>query len=1668
MVYVEPAFPRGKNTEIEDNGVAPRKKFKPNVNYGASTEEEIKVHKPRPKERRRALLEAKAEEREKQELACTASNLSIATVQPGMLVLGSVRRIFKMHLEMSLPGRLLGTVPISAISDAYTKRLEAMIEQKSMANCPTLEDLYTENDLVYVKVIEKECNQARLKLSLNPSDLHSTFTANQLVPGLVLIATIAVEEDHGYTMETGIRNVRAFLPKDGLRKNPSDIGRNLFCTIEKVTQQAGLAATIIVKAFRKKDNRVLNVAMANLDAIVPGCVVPFTVGSVVQHGLRGTLFDETVAAFANENMLTHTNSKADSYTLFQELQATVLYVMPVTRHVFVSLAKYANNRTEAEHAVFGPGATIQNAHVVKVTKSGVWLQFDRDYKALLPKNVIMKGIDGNYDETIVMAKYHVGSVHTLRILRYDAFDRTYVTSDTLDHAGDELSLGDVQIGKVYSVRVRQAQQSEGFLVEMGSVRGSVLRDWFDRTQHFKERKLITVRAVEFENDRPYVRFTNRPELVKKTAQILSSWEQITVGQQFHGVVVKEAKTYFLVKFFNNIMGMLPKKMREVDQDTAKLYTLRPGSVELFTVHETNASAKSLVLSLPGESITRASPLANATVVGVFPSGVDIKLDSEDVTGTIPLYCFSDFSSHNPLYLSLLKEGQQLSVVKLHQNTYSVRDVEYYHHNPMRMARVPQGAVLRASYFSRNGEPYASLLLNDYCEPIRLMVCEPEKKPEDIPEGEIIYAKVTFNPKGKNAVTYKLRANTHRNAVCPRGIEHVYEYTSAYMKDLACLIDRYKQAGQSFANYSVGQKVICTVDSVADNILMVEVRSCDKKLSTKTGTKGIAVKPFASQNCTYSKGETLDGLVIWVDVERQLVHVCVDSFLLQWIDTSNTRQPKFIAGSRTPCVKLFENEYVSICCRSNGSGPLIIVPVRHHYNDHLWYSIDRPLIAVFQLQTLGHMIFAVLRRSCVLYNSLDVIDRSAENTESHRSTMQRQKFVKESQQVDSNIGDYKDSINLRSKGTIRHAQELPETFDEPLLDDDLADKSDSSDLDETDGDESDDLYRDSVDDDDDEDYVYEEEKNDDDDDESEPKDEAGEMITKKLTHLYDAYVSVKKQQQKNGKVETGFHENDTKCKKIGNVRSKQMEKDTDSSPNAPRMSSKQKMPKTGQTLLGGDTTAVGDGLKLATKVSKKKKMFQLNEPQAIDLNDHQKVIKRKKPEGLLNKPPGKVEKKKKAPFSKDAAAGGAKLKPTIADATDAKILKTKKKKKTSGTSANLLIPQLDGTDDFLFSQLDGPKNLTKSTGPKTATKRKHGNDGGPRTKDSGTLPGTTNFWDSTPIYKRTVADSSSGEGSDEEEEARKVKTSKRLSAKERFEVMKQEEERLRKIEEELANPSLDPHTPDQFDRLVLAQPNNSMIWIRYMVHHMESAELDKARAVARKALKAINFREEAELLNVWIALLNLEIRYETVESFKEVLQEAIQYNDAFKVYSRVLDILIDCQKVSEVRELLELLLKKFRKQPEMWSLVADAWYRIDQGNKVKPLLSQATKSLPCRDHIPLIVKFAFLHNRYGNRDEAHLLFEQILTSYPKRTDIWSQYVDMLVKDGLVDNARQILERAIVQRLPMKNMKTLYTKFVNFEQKHGNRDSVRRVKQIAADYVQAQLNNAGVTTSDKGKK
>jgi rRNA biogenesis protein RRP5 len=76
----------------------------------------------------------------------------------------------------------------------------------------------------------------------------------------------------------------------------------------------------------------------------------------------------------------------------------------------------------------------------------------------------------------------------------------------------------------------------------------------------------------------------------------------------------------------------------------------------------------------------------------------------------------------------------------------------------------------------------------------------------------------------------------------------------------------------------------------------------------------------------------------------------------------------------------------------------------------------------------------------------------------------------------------------------------------------------------------------------------------------------------------------------------------------------------------------------------------------------------------------------------------------------------------------------------------------------------------------------------------------------------------------------------------------------------------------------------------MSFHLQLHEIEKARQIGRRALEKINYREEEEKLNVWMALVNLEIGFGTDESSDKLFKEAASYNDARLVHMRYAEAL----------------------------------------------------------------------------------------------------------------------------------------------------------------------------------
>lgn len=91
------------------------------------------------------------------------------------------------------------------------------------------------------------------------------------------------------------------------------------------------------------------------------------------------------------------------------------------------------------------------------------------------------------------------------------------------------------------------------------------------------------------------------------------------------------------------------------------------------------------------------------------------------------------------------------------------------------------------------------------------------------------------------------------------------------------------------------------------------------------------------------------------------------------------------------------------------------------------------------------------------------------------------------------------------------------------------------------------------------------------------------------------------------------------------------------------------------------------------------------------------------------------------------------------------------------------------------------------------------------------------------------------------EAQQVPAKKASKAQKRRE--KDEHERQVR-ERELARVSesgSQPQSAEDFERLVMGDPNSSMVWIQYMAFLISLGEVEKARGIAERGLATVNYR-----------------------------------------------------------------------------------------------------------------------------------------------------------------------------------------------------------------------------------
>ncbi|KAJ3021566.1 Protein RRP5 [Thoreauomyces humboldtii] len=314
----------------------------------------------------------------------------------------------------------------------------------------------------------------------------------------------------------------------------------------------------------------------------------------------------------------------------------------------------------------------------------------------------------------------------------------------------------------------------------------------------------------------------------------------------------------------------------------------------------------------------------------------------------------------------------------------------------------------------------------------------------------------------------------------------------------------------------------------------------------------------------------------------------------------------------------------------------------------------------------------------------------------------------------------------------------------------------------------------------------------------------------------------------------------------------------------------------------------------------------------------------------------------------------------------------------------------------------------------------------------------------------VAGASEDDDSDTQGEANSLKKKSRRA---KLRAKQDEEERIAQKEMSLLDGEAPPEVAEDFERLLLGSPNSSFLWIKFMAFQLQMAEVDKARAVAERALKSIGFREEQEKMNVWVALMNLENGYGTHETLTKVFERAIAMNEPEKVYLQLIRIYERTEKWDEAERLWTVATKKFNKSSKVWTGLGLFQLRRGKVEEARKTLQRSLQSLAKRKHVKTICKFAQMEFKYGEPERGRTIFEGIMSNYPKRIDLWSVYLDMETRNGDVAITRRLFERVIANKFSSKKMKFFFKKFLDFEKRFGTPETIDNVKQAAVAYVES---------------
>lgn len=983
------------------------------------------------KKEREVLRAEKTEQSAKQPAkieAVSAELLSFKTIREDMIILGCIKSIDSTSISVALPGRITGKVAVTAISQSYVTAVSRFVGDETKTNgtdsdsdddddtgveadTTEADQAITESDyrpinklfrvgqIVCVKVISVNTVNKSLiavDLTMQPSAIHANRSHTDIKKGTILSVALAERGEHGYVIETGIENLRGFLPDSNIAQSDREhlaVGGVYYCRVDSVKSSTAASTAIFKLQLNTEARKLKETNEPNVGHILPGTLTKFKVTKVMKDGLQGSLFGGALIGYINEHQLHTTKSgkqfaEPKNFDTGAELVARVLYVMPLTKLVYLSLyledefaVNYGEGDAEATHGrIIANGTIVEEARVSHIGTGGVVLRLDNRAKGVISFRSMRVNIKANFDMDEILAKYSKNSVHKVRVMHYDPIDLLHVCSiDPAVLNEKHYTSGDVDVGEFVDAKIKRQTKDGRYEVRVGAVRGYIDKVYLAPSTPAHQLKVngrLRCRIVNKSVNKNDLYLTNRREYMQDNAPLLMSTDKLKVGDRVYlGTVKHKVRDGWVIEFFNYVRGMVYRNLL-TESELSAAERLSEGQVNTFSIRQLDKrdSGLRIVLGL-GDFHVDIGTVHKAKVTQVQATGVDVAILEKNTNGTVPIMYLSDFPSLVHAMHQSYSCNDDVEVIGVSRHCYSTRDV----HNVIDQCatKVKTFAALKI------GETIPAFIkdVNDDIIEVECLLKKPiherihakmllENYSNDGDINLVPDQKIFVKILAKNDALKTLTCSAKLHDVWRGNFDQTARIFHSYFNDLAQIFKGHQNDRHAICKYKIGTVVDATPLAEQD-----EDASAQRKFRLDGDV--IAVASTINDANKLSK-KTQKMLIVWIDYVNLVVHGTTRPQYLQRIvkklDEEAAPQALLTHRGLKADVLLALDDMVVLYPRKV-TNRFIYVPIRLHYNDFQPVMMngvnEGGLVNVTTIDTTGKHFIGIFDHVWRLYENYQV-------------------------------------------------------------------------------------------------------------------------------------------------------------------------------------------------------------------------------------------------------------------------------------------------------------------------------------------------------------------------------------------------------------------------------------------------------------------------------------------------------------------------------------------------------------------------------------------------------------------------------------------------------------------------------------------------------------------------